>query len=85
MTNSFRKGLQEVAEKVVNSLASLVQRLAAPNTLSSAAPIQIAFTADVVRSDDLLVVTFGFANLRLIKGNLSVLPRLVPLTESTRT
>lgn len=82
MTNPFLKGLQEAAAKVVNSLANMVQRLAAPNTLSSVAPIHIEFTADVVRSDDLLVVTFGFANLRLIKGNLTVLPRLVPLAES---
>jgi hypothetical protein len=76
------KGLQAAANRAMNALAALVQRLAAPNTLPTAEPIQLDFTVNVLRPDDLFVATLGFANLRLIKGNLTALPRLVALREA---
>ncbi len=76
------KGLQAAANRVMNALSALVQRLAAPNTLPTAEPIQLDFTVNVLRPDDLFVATLGFANLRLIKGNLTALPRLVALREA---
>lgn len=76
------KGLQAAASRAMNALSALVQRLAAPNTLPTAEPIQLDFTVQVLRPDDLFVATLGFANLRLIKGNLTALPRLVALREA---
>lgn len=75
--NPMLESLQNTAARFWNMLAGLIQRIAAPNTLPDAAPpVAPDFTVDVVRPDDMLLATFGFANLRLIKGNLKSLPRL---------
>ncbi len=76
--NPLLETVQNAATRLWNTLAGLIQRIAAPNTLPDAAPpVAPDFTVDVVRPDDMLLVTFGFANMRLIKGNLKSLPRLV--------